>query len=204
MSMVNVEEGMFAYGVTPKSKREGMIGWISKINYEKKKVAISYRDGRTASWNVNIIVVAHEEEAYEEGVTTCELYLQFVQRHARSTYKNRRSYRKRGVDAESGPRTVPPDEYPAAVEAVAVSPIRSRVDGNGAGEPGETIAAAIDQLAVNVRQLMQITQQTSDRLYGVEDRLARVEGEASSAMSGATTHEETMSGGENREMVGNL
>ena len=36
MSMVNVEEGMFAYGVTPKSKREGMIGWISKINYKKK------------------------------------------------------------------------------------------------------------------------------------------------------------------------
>ena len=38
MSMVNVEEGMFAYGVTPKSKREGMIGWISKINYEKKRL----------------------------------------------------------------------------------------------------------------------------------------------------------------------
>ena len=65
MSMIDVDEGMFAYGVTPKSKREGMIGWISKINY-KKKVAISYRDGRTATWNVNNIVVAHDEEAYED------------------------------------------------------------------------------------------------------------------------------------------
>ena len=138
-------------------------------------------------------------------MTTCELYLQFVQRHARSTYRKRRSYRERCVNVESGPRTVPPDEYPAAVEAVAVSPIRSRVNGNGAGEPGETIAAAIDQLAVNVRQLMQITQQTSDRLYGVEDRLARVEAEASNTMSGATTQAETMSGGgEIGELAGNL
>ena len=205
MSMVNVEEGMFAYGVTPKSKREGVIGWISKINYEKKKVAISYRDGRTATWNVNNIVVAHEEEAYEEGVTTCELYLQFVQRHARRTYQNRRSYRERYVDIESVPRTVPPDEYPVAVEAVPVSPIRNRVNGNVAAESGTEVAAAINQLADSVRQLLNITRETSDRLHGVEDRLARVEAEGSDAMSGATTQDETMAGGvQNRQPVGNL
>ena len=38
MSMVNVQEGMFAYSITPNSKREGVIGWISRINYEKKKL----------------------------------------------------------------------------------------------------------------------------------------------------------------------
>ena len=197
MSMVNVEEGMFAYGVTPKSKREGVIGWISKINYEKKKVAISYRDGRTATWNVNNIVVAHEEEAYEEGVTTCELYLQYVQRHARSTYKNRRSYCNRCVDVESGPCTVPPDEYPAAVEAVAVSPTRSRVNGNGAEGAAADIASAIQQLTVSVSQLLVITRETSDRLHGVETRLAQVEVEASDAMSGATMQYE---GGEIEEI----
>ena len=104
-------------------------------------------------------MVAHEEEAYEEGVTTCELYLQFVQRHAQGTYRNRRSYRERCVNVESGPRTVPPDEYPVAVEAVAVSPTRSRVNGNGAEEhrAAADIASAIQQLTVSVSQLLVIT-----------------------------------------------
>ena len=139
---------------------------------------------------MNNIVVAHEEEAYEEGVTTCELYLQFVQRHARSTYKNRRSYRERGVDAESGPRTVPPDEYPApeAVDAVAASPIRSRVYGMGA-ESGTTSATevAIQELIITICELLNITRDTSDCLHGLENRVSQVEEEASDAMSGATT-----------------
>ena len=204
MSMVNVEEGMFAYGVTPKSKCEGMIGWISKINYEKKKVAISYRDGRTATWNVNNIVVAHEEEAYKDGVTTCELYLQYIQRHTWSTYRNCRLYRDRYVDAESVPRTVPVDEYPAA-EAVAVdaSPVRSRVYRFGT-ESGMTRDAeygnAIQELSASICELLHNTRETSDRLHGLEDRVSRVEAEASDAMSGATTQVETMYGREIREI----
>ena len=87
-------------------------------------------------------------------MTTCELYLQFVQRHAQSTYRNRRSYRDQCVNVESGPRTVPPDEYPAAAEAVAASPIRSRVNGNGGGETGMEMVAAIQQLSVSVQQLL--------------------------------------------------
>ena len=109
------------------------------------------------------------------------------------------------MDVESGPRTVPADEYPDAAEAVAASPSRSRVNGNGAGEPGMEIAAAIQQLSVSVQQLLHITRETSDRLYGVEDRLTRVEAEASDAMSAATTQVETMSGGvENGQLAGNL
>ena len=192
MSMVNVEEGMFAYGITPKSKRKGVIGWISRINYEKK-VAISYRDGRTATWNVNNIVVAHEEEAYEDGVTTCELYLQYVQRHARSTYRNRRLYRDRYVDAESVPRTVPVEEYPAA-EAVVVDalPVRSSVYRYGVGTESGTsrdveVGNAIQELSASIRELLHITRETSDCLHGLENRVSRVEAEASDAMSGATT-----------------
>ena len=182
MSMVNVQEGMFAYGITPNSKREGVIGWISRINYEKKKIGISYRDGRTATWNVSNIVVAHEEEAYEDGVATCELYMQYVQRHQRSSYRDRGSYR----------------EYPAAeAVAVAVSPTRSRVNGNGAEGAAADIASAIQQLTVSVSQLLVITRETSDRLHGVETRLARVEAEASDAMSGATMQYE---GGEIEEI----
>ena len=36
MRINELEEGMFAYGTTPKSKREGIIGWVSRINHEKK------------------------------------------------------------------------------------------------------------------------------------------------------------------------
>ena len=35
---IEIEEGMFAYGISPNSKREGVIGWISKINVEKKRL----------------------------------------------------------------------------------------------------------------------------------------------------------------------
>ena len=185
MSMVNVQEGMFAYGITPNAKRAGDIGWISRINYEKK-IGISYRDGRTATWNVSNIVVAHEEEAYEDGVATCELYMQYVQRHQRSSYRDRGSYRARYVNAESVQRPVRVEEYPAA-EAVAVdaSPVRNRANGSRDIEFGN----AIQELSASIRELLHITRETSGRLRGLEERVSRVEAEASvntDAMSGAT------------------
>ena len=150
----------------------------------KKKVAIKYRDGRTATWNVGNIVVAHSEEAYEEGITTCELYLQFVQRQSRKTYKNRRSYRELN---ESVPRTVPPDDY----QDYGMQADTGYV-GNGNGTD-----IAINELTNTLRELMQITRDTSNRVRGLEERVSRVEMEAASdAMSGATTHAETISGGE--------
>ena len=38
MRINELEEGMFAYGTTPGSKREGTIGWVSRINHQKKKL----------------------------------------------------------------------------------------------------------------------------------------------------------------------
>ena len=157
----------------------------------KKKVAITYRDGRTATWNVGNIVVAHSEEAYEEGITTCELYLQFVQQQSRKTYKNRRSYRELN---ESVPRTVPPDEYQDDT-----SPVGSRLYGMQAdtGFGGNGTDIAIQELTNTLRELMHITWDTSNRVRGLEERVSRVEMEAASdAMSGATTHAETISGEE--------
>ena len=126
-------------------------------------------------------------------MTTCELYLQYVQRHAWSTYHICRSYRDRYVDAESGPRTVPVEEYPAA-EAVAVdaSPVRSRVYGYGVRTESGTsrdveVGNAIQELSASIRELLHITREASDRLHGLENRVSRVEAEASDAMSGATT-----------------
>ena len=121
-------------------------------------------------------------------MATCELYMQYVQRHQRSSYRDRGSYRARYVNAESVQRPVRVEEYPAAeAVAVAVSPTRSRVNGNGAEGAAADIASAIQLLTVSVSQLLVITRETSDRLHGVETRLARVEAEASDAMSGATT-----------------
>ena len=130
------------------------------------------------------IVVAHSEEAYEEGITTCELYLQFVQRQSRKTYKNRRSYRELN---ESVPRTVPPDEY----QDYGMQADTGFV-GNGNGTD-----IAINELTNTLRELMHITRDTSNRVRGLEERVSRVEMEAASdAMSGATTHAETISGKE--------
>ena len=140
------------------------------------------------------IVVAHSEEAYEEGITTCELYLQFVQRQLRKTYKNCRSYRELN---ESVPRTVPPDEYQDDT-----SPVGSRLYGMqaDAGFGGNGTDITIQELTNTLRKLMHITQDTSNCVRGLEERVSRVEMEAVSvntdAMSGATTNAETVSGGE--------
>ena len=198
MRINELEEGMFAYGTTPGSRREGTIGWVSRINHQKKKVGITYQDGRTATWNVGNIVVAHSEEAYDEGITTCELYLQFVQRQSRRTYKNRRSYREMN---ESVPRTVPPDEYQDDAPPVASRVYAMQADeglvGNGNGNRTDV---AIQELTNTLRELMHITRETSNRVRGLEERVSRVEMEAVSvntdAMSGATTNAETVSGGE--------
>ena len=189
---IEIEEGMFAYGISPNSKREGVIGWISKINVEKRKVGISYRDGRTATWNVRNIVVAHSEEAYEEGVTGCEMYLKFMQTQSRKTYKKRQSYQSR---VESAPRTVPPDD--------PGSPIRSRGAHGIGAEPGiRNSESAIQELTDTIRELLHITRETSDRVRGLEERVSRVEAESSDAMSGATTQAESVIGGEIGEFVG--
>ena len=40
MRIHELDEGMFAYGTTTKSQREGVIGWISRVNHEKKKLQL--------------------------------------------------------------------------------------------------------------------------------------------------------------------
>ena len=137
------------------------------------------------------IVVAHSEEAYDEGITTCELYLQFVQRQSRRTYKNRRSYQEMN---KSVPCTVPPDEYQDDASPVASRIYRIQAD---AGFGGKATDITIQELTNTLRELMHITRDTSNRVCGLEERVSRVEMEAASdAMSGATTHAETISGEE--------
>ena len=128
-------------------------------------------------------------------MATCELYIQYVQRHQRSSYRDRGSYRARYVNAESVQRPVRVEEYPAA-EAVAVDalPVRSRVYGYGVGTESGTsrdveVGNTIQELSASIRELLHITRETSGRLRGLEERVSRVEAEASvntDAMSGAT------------------
>ena len=147
-----------------KASLDGLVGSTTK-----KKVAITYRDGCTATWNVGNNVVAHSEEAYEEGITTCELYLQFVQRQSRRTYKNRRSYREMN---ESVPRTVPPDKYQDDASPIASRIYAMQAD---AGSGGNGTDIAIQELTNTLRELMHITRETSNRVRGLEERVSRVE-----------------------------
>ena len=54
-SPTNIEVGMFAYGTTSSSKKEGVIGWVSKVNEKTGKITVSYRDGSRATWLLRII-----------------------------------------------------------------------------------------------------------------------------------------------------
>ena len=99
---------------------------------------------------------------------------------------------------ESVPRTVPPDEYQDDAPPVASRVYAMQADeglvGNGNGNRTDV---AIQELTNTLRELMHITRDTSNRVRGLEERVSRVEMEAASdAMSGATTHAETISGEE--------
>ena len=99
---------------------------------------------------------------------------------------------------ESVPRTVPPDEYQDDASPVASRIYAMQAD---AGFGGNGTDIAIQELTNTLRELMHITRDTSNRVRGLEERVSRVEMEAASdAMSGATTHAETISGGEIGEL----
>ena len=94
---------------------------------------------------------------------------------------------------ESVPRTVPPDEYQDDAPVYAMQ-ADERLVGNGNGNRTDV---AIQELTNTLRELMQITRDTSNRVRGLEERVSRVEMEAASdALSGATTLAETISGEE--------
>ena len=99
---------------------------------------------------------------------------------------------------ESVPRTVPPDEYQDDAPPVASRVYAMQADaGLGGNGNGNRTDVAIQELTNTLRELMHITQETSNRVRRLEERVSRVEMEAASdAMSGATTHAETISGGE--------